>query len=105
MDRPPGLRRTRVYLVVDIGKVTHVSDVIFAVNEAQKPKQRVKNQSGSRVSDMRAVINRRSADIHTHVHVVDWLEPLLGSRPGIVEHDLGHDFLTRIAWLRVDAFG
>jgi hypothetical protein len=82
----------RVDLVIDVGDVTHIGDVLGAIEMAQQPEQHVEDDDRPRIADMGIVIDRRAADIHAHMLGVDRRERLLGSGQGIVKSER-HGFL------------
>ena len=81
----PALGGARIDLVVDVGDVTHIGDVIFAVDVAQQAEQHVENDDGPRIADMGEVIDSRPADIHAHVRRIDRRKGPLLPRQRIVE--------------------
>ena len=90
LDRPSALGGPRVDLVLDVGDVAHVGDLRLAIDVAQQPEERVEHHHRPGVADVRAVIDRRPADVHPHVGRIERHEALLRSRPRVVEFDLGH---------------
>ena len=63
--------RPRVDLVVDVGDVAHVGDVLLAVDVAEQPEERVEHHHRPGVADVRAVVDRRPADVHPHVRGIE----------------------------------
>ena len=76
-----------VDFVINVGEVTHIGDLLGPVGVAQQAEQRIKHNHRARVAKVRAVINRRAADVHAHVVGVDWFEVDLVADLCIVEFD------------------
>src|SRR5215469_1339609 len=98
-DRLPILARRGVDSVVDIGDVAPVPQVITAVDFPQQPIEDVEHDKAARVADMRAVIDRRSADIEAHPLRIEGLEGFLPARQRVVEaqrHEEGLSDCTRL---------
>jgi hypothetical protein len=57
---------------------------------AQQPEQHVEHDHRPRIADMGVVIDRRPADIHADILVIDRLELFLGPRQRVPEFELGH---------------
>ena len=76
-------------LVVYIGDVAHIGDVVVAINVPQQAKQDVEHDGGARIADMGIIVDRRSADIHAHVGLVQRCEYLFGLGERVVEPDFG----------------
>ena len=64
--------------------------MIFAVHMAQQPVQYVKYDDRARVAQMGAIIDRRPADIHPHILVIDGRENLALAGFSVVQLDRGH---------------
>ena len=93
-DRHAFFRRAGVDLVVDVGDVAHVGDVLCAVHVAQEAEQHVEDHDGTRVADVRVVVDGGPAHVHAHVLRIERHEPLLAPRQRVVEHQwmhFGHD--------------
>src|SRR5262249_47050648 len=82
------LGRARIDLVITVRDVAHVSDVFFAVDMAQQTEKNVKDDDRPRIADMREVVNRRAAHIHTHASGIERSEYPLLTRQRIVELEL-----------------
>ena len=50
-------------LVIDIGDVSRVNHLVFAINSAQKPEEGVKNDGRTAIANMGEIIDRRPANI------------------------------------------
>ena len=77
----------RVDLVVDVRDVARIGDVTLAVYVAEQAKEHVENDDGTRIADVREVVDRRPANVHAHVRRIDRLERLLAPRQCIVERE------------------
>ena len=86
-ERQVGIRLagTGVDLVVDVGDVADIGDVILAIEMAQQAEQHVEDDDRPRIADMGVVVDRRPADIHAHVIVVEGDEVLLRARQRVVD--------------------
>ena len=58
---------TPVYLVVDIGNVANIFDMLLAKSMPQQAEHNIEYDNGPGIADMSKVINRWTADIHSHV--------------------------------------
>jgi hypothetical protein len=83
-------QRAGVDLVVHVGDVAHIGDVALAIDMAQQPVEHIKHDQRPGIADMGIVIDRRSADIHADILVIDRLELFLGPRQRVPEFELGH---------------
>ena len=64
---------------------------------AQQAKQNVEHDDGSRISNMREIINGGAADIHAHIARVDWLKLSLLAGQCVVKLELeAHGCLSRM---------
>ncbi len=85
-------RRSRVDLVIHVGKIAHIGHMIRAIDVAQQPHQHIDHHHGTGIAQMRPVINRRTAKIEPHVLRVDGPENFFPAGFGIRQPDLDHDF-------------
>ncbi len=95
VDRHAALLGAGDDLVVHVGEIAHIGHVIGPVDMAQQPVEHIEHDDGPRIAQMRAVIDRRPADIHPHVGRIERLEILLRAGGGVVEFDRGHVVLAR----------
>ena len=88
-----------VDLVIHIGEVPDVSHRIGTINMAQQAVQNVKHHHRPRVPKVRAIIDRRPADIHPHIGRVDRRKGLFAAGLGVVQldrrHSLSHAVFAR----------
>ena len=69
--------------------------MIGTVDVAQQPVKHVKHDHRTRITQMRAIINCRSADIHPHIFGIDRRENLFFTGLRVIQLDRRHKFLTR----------
>ncbi len=86
--------RLCIYLVIDIGKVSHIGDLAI-IHMFEQPVEHIEHHHGAGIADVRPVIDRRAAHIHAQVFAVDRLENLLAAGSGVVKSDLGHGCSSR----------
>ncbi len=75
-------------LVAVAHQVAHVGDVAdvahLEANMRQVPKQQVERHERADVAEVGVVIDRRPADVHTHVRRGEWFENILLAGEGVV---------------------
>ena len=94
-DRLAGVHCRLDQLVFDVGDVAREDDGAFTIGFHQQPAQDVKDDGRARVSDMRVVVGRRTADIDGDPLGILRLEAALFARHGIVEFQ-GHPGLVSV---------
>ena len=72
-------------LVLDIGDVPYIGHL--RIEMTQETDEDIEHDEGTRIADVNALIDRRAADIDTHMAGFQWLEPFLAACQRVVNLD------------------